>query len=386
MCEMISRELQPFRLSGPLSAARTTLGLVLLVLLLFPGSLAAASMKLLAPNTGWAAYGNKLYWTYNNGADWADITPVLPDVRRELVRSIHPPFFRDTSEGWSIVEYLRQGGGPQSSATAYSVAHTVDSGASWSFRELTYPLLPRWDQLEDAGVAPASLFFIDSLHGWLVIAFAGNARPGKPLATVDSGKTWNWVNSAGFSGPIVFVTLQDGWQFDEFGARVYVTHDGCNTWHEVSPPAPPQIGSTPDRRFEGVPVFQDQYKGYLVVQYVKGGWRNDKLVIYSTSDSGKSWHTAKVLDQAPGAAGGIFDIVDSTIMFSAGLTARDVRVATAPLDGGPSSVKISDRGIVALAFVDKANGWILTSFNRLLATQDGGLTSKDITPPSPALR
>jgi photosystem II stability/assembly factor-like uncharacterized protein len=381
MCKMITQEPQSFRLSGSLSEARPIMGFVLLVLLLFPGSLAAASMKLLTPNTGWAAYGDKLYWTYNNGADWADITPVLPDLRREAIRSVHPPFFRDKSEGWTIVEYRTQAGSPLETETAYSVAHTVDSGASWSFTELTYPQLPHWDQLQDAGVAPANLFFIDSLHGWLVIAFAGNARPGKLLATVDGGKTWNWVNSAGFSGPIVFATLQDGWQFDEFGARVYVTHDGCKTWQEVSPPAPPQIGSTPDRRFEGVPVFQDQYKGYLVVQYVKGGWRDDKLVIYSTSDSGTSWHTAKVLDQAPGAAGGILDIVDSTAIVSTGSSARDVRTATVPLNGGASGVKASDRGITTLKFADKLNGWILTG-SRLLATQDGGSSWKDITPPS----
>jgi hypothetical protein len=153
---------------------------------------AAASMKLVAANTGWAAYGNRLYWTNNNGSDWVDITPVPPNLRREAI-SVHLPFFRDKSEGWTIVEYQQPTLQPMTITTAYSVAHTVDSGASWSFTELTYPQLPHWDQLQDAVAAPASLFFLDSLHGWLDIPFAGLSKPGKLLATVDGGKTWNWV-------------------------------------------------------------------------------------------------------------------------------------------------------------------------------------------------
>lgn len=386
--EMIIQEPQSYRLSGPLSKAQAIMGFVLLVLLLSPGSLAAASMKLLAPNIGWAAYGNKLYWTYNNGADWADITPALPDVRPEAIRSVLPPFFRDTSEGWTIVEYQRQAGSPQISETAYSVAHTVDSGASWSFTELTYPQLPEWIQETIAG--PVSLFFIDSLHGWLDIAFAGNARPGKLLATVDGGKTWNWVNSSGFSGPITFATLLDGWQIGYFGAdKLYGTHDGCKTWSEVSGlPLPHQVSSGAERRLYGLPIFQDQYKGYLAVEYLVAGGGPTKLVIYSTSDTGKSWQPAKVLDQAPEAVGGIFDIVDSTIIVSTGSSAKNVSVATVALNGGASGVKASDRGITRLKFADNLNGWILTADYRVLATQDGGSSWKDITPPSsaPALR
>jgi hypothetical protein len=381
---MISQEPHTFRLSGLLSKTQAIVGFVLLILFLFPGSLAAASMKLLALNTGWAAYGNKLYWTYNNGADWTDITPVLPDVRREAIRSVHPPFFRDKSEGWTLVEYqLQQGGSPQTLETAYSVAHTVDSGATWSFTELTYPQLPEW--ILDSFAGPGNLFFLDSLHGWLDIAFAGNVKPGKLLATMDGGKSWNWVNSAGFSGPITFATLQDGWQLGYFGIdKLFVTHDGCNTWQEVSLPFPPQIGAAATRRFQGTPIFQDQHKGYLVVQYSGTGGGPSKLVVYSTSDTGNSWHLIKILEQAPEAAGAVYAIADSVIIVSTGLSSKNVSAASVPLNGGVSAVSASDRGVVALTFAGNSNGWMLTADNKLLATQDEGISWKDVSPPSVA--
>jgi hypothetical protein len=154
----------------------------------------------------------------------------------------------------------------------------------------------------------------------------------------------------------------------------------------VSLPLPPQVGADTDRKLQSVPIFQDQYKGYLVVQYLGANGGSTKLVVYSTSDTGKSWQPAKVLDQAPGAAGGVFDIVDSMIIVSTGSSAKNVGAATVPLNGGASGIKASDRGIVTLKFADKVNGWMLTADYRLLATQDGGSSWKGITPPSPALR
>jgi hypothetical protein len=149
--------------------------------------------------------------------------------------------------------------------------------------------------------------------------------------------------------------LQDGWQFDFTANELYVTHDGCKTWQEVSGlPLPPQLSSGTDRRLQGLPIFQDQNKGYLVVQYLGAQGGPTKLVVYSTSDTGKSWQPAKVLGQATEAAGGIFDIVDSTIIVSTGSSARNVSVATVPLNGGASAVNASDRGIATLKFADNA--------------------------------
>jgi hypothetical protein len=71
-----------------------------------------------------------------------------------------------------------------------------------------------------------------------------------------------------------------------------------------------------------------------------------------------------------------------------GSSVKNVSAATVPLNGGASGVKASDRGIASLKFADKVKGWMMTAAYRLLATQDGGSSWKDITPHSsaPALR
>jgi photosystem II stability/assembly factor-like uncharacterized protein len=297
-------------------------------------------------------------------------------------------FFRNTSEGWTVVSYPEKNSVPSLEAlrnqkTLYSIAHTVDGGDSWSFRPLTYPELPQW--IQDTFAGPADLYFLDSLHGWMDIAFEGNARPGKLLATQDGGNTWEWVNSPGVSGSISFPSPQDGWLVSNWGAdQLYVTHDGCKTWQEVSLSPPPQVGAAIYPTFQAPPVFQDPLRGFLVVHYSGGPETPTKLVVYSTIDGGKNWQPAKVLAEAgehSRAAGFPFAIVDSVIIVSTGSSASDVTVASvALLDGRSSAVRLSDRGVVTLTFSDSNNGWVQSADSRLLGTDNGGLSWKDIGP------
>jgi photosystem II stability/assembly factor-like uncharacterized protein len=345
-------------------------------------------MKLLSPNTGWITYNNKLYWTNDGGDHWMDITPAPPGIKPAppgLPRagaSFSSVFFRDTSEGWVVVSYTEQIPVPTPQAlgdarTLYTIGHTVDSGTSWTFAPLTYPALPQW--LQDTLAGPTDLYFLDSMHGWLDVAFEGNLKPGKLLATEDGGRTWKWVNSPPVSGPIMFLSLQDGWLVSNFGAdQLYVTHDGANIWQEIRLSPPPQIEPTSSPRFQSPPFFPDQREGFLVVHY---SGSPSKLVIYSSKDSGKTWQPIKVLTEAQGAEGARFAIVDSNIVVSTGSSAGNIGTKSlALLGGGSSDVNASDRGVIALTFGDAANGWALSADGRLLATHDGGATWKDISP------
>jgi photosystem II stability/assembly factor-like uncharacterized protein len=360
---------------------------LLVLLCLDPVRATAGPIKLVSPGTGWVAHGKNLYWTNDNGNHWSDITPVLPGIPRAGVAA-SARFFRDKSEGWEVISYPEQvppttPPSPGSEKTVYSIAHSTNSGASWSFTPLTYPELPEW--IQDTFAGPTDLYFADSLHGWLNIAFAGNSKPGKLLATEDGGKTWNWVNGPGFSGPITFASLRDGWVAGYFGGeRLFVTHDGCKTWQEVNVPLPPQVGAAISPTFQGPPVFQDDRKGFLVVHYSGKPGTPTKLVIYSTLDTGYTWQPIKVMTEAREATASatfVFSVVDSSLIVSTGSSASDVAVAPVPLaNGGSSDVTASDRGVLALTFADLANGWAMTADDRLLATGDGGSTWKDITP------
>jgi hypothetical protein len=116
--------------------ARVAVAFALLVLLyLVPAQTAAGAMKLLSSDTGWVTSLGHLYWTTDGGDHWTDITPIPPEVPQPNLGGV---LFRGISEGWAVISYseqaaLRTPHALGDSKTLYSIAHTLDSGASWSF-------------------------------------------------------------------------------------------------------------------------------------------------------------------------------------------------------------------------------------------------------------
>lgn len=391
---MSNRKADSFRWSAlnfatllKLQAGVATVFALLALFSLVPLRASAAQMKLLAPNTGWVAGGNTLYWTTDGGNHWTNITPAPPEVRPGSA-TLSNVFFLDISEGWAIISYLTDVSAATPSKlgylgtqkTIYEIAHTVNSGESWTFTPLTYPELPASWQETFAG--PVDLYFLDSQHGWLDLGFDGNSKPGKLLATDDGGETWNWVNSPGFSGLLAFASLQDGFLLGYFGAdKFYATHDGCKTWREVSLAPPSQVGAAIYPTFQSPPKFEDRNRGFLVVHYSGGPGIPTKLVVYSTSDSGKTWQPIKALDEAEQhtqAANFPFAVSDSTMFIAAESNSGHARIASVPLlDGHSSAVHPSERGFFGLTFADTSHGWALSA-KGLIATQDGGRTWKYI--------
>jgi photosystem II stability/assembly factor-like uncharacterized protein len=323
---------------------------------------------------------NTLFWTRDGGAHWSDITPRAPSVPKGATLDV--VFFRDTSEGWAVVSYPERIAtltpqAFQDRKTIYAIAHTENSGENWSATPLVYPALPDW--LEETFAGPVSLFFEDSTHGWLDVAFAGNARPGKLLATVDGGHTWNWVNSPTFSGPILFTSLNDGWLISNWGAdELYATHDGAKSWEEVKLTPPPDVGGARHITFVEMPIFQDSRNGYLAVHYSGSEGTPSKLVVYASHSSGRLWQPVKTLSVPTYAA---FALIDSTLILPieseiGGLSTISASVA----DQNQPTNHVSARGVLAFSFADRNDGWAQKS-NGLYATTDGGATWERITPP-----
>jgi photosystem II stability/assembly factor-like uncharacterized protein len=192
----------------------------------------------------------------------------------------------------------------------------------------------------DTFAGPWDFYFLDTLHGWMDIVFEGNSKPGSLLATEDVGRTWKWVSSPGSSGQITFHSLQDGWITSYWWPdRLYVTHNGCKTWQEVSLSAPSQVGAATYRTVLAPLSSKTTGGGFLVLDYSGYLGTPSKLVIYSTVDSGQTLEPIKVLPEAEEAWGerGIpFAIADSAIIVSTGSSAGNVTVAAVPLDGGSS--------------------------------------------------
>ncbi len=357
---------------------------VLLGLALAPS--AAGGMKMLTPGTGWVRHHNTLYWTADGGSQWSDITPVPPGVVRGVVR-VGSVFFLDTQQGWAVISYPETivPSNPETlniQGRRYEIAHTVTSGQTWSFTPFTCPRLPEWEQVALAG--PGGMYFLDSDHGWLVMLMTGssNFAPGKLLATQDGGSTWNWVNSPGTIGTLLFTTAQDGWLAGGPGGRfLYATHDGTKTWEEVHVTPPLQVRPPFSSVFGGPPLFLDGQRGFVAVSHMGRKEAGSNLVVYSTTDGGATWQPAKVLPISP--VGGEFpvSIVDSVLVVPHGPARGKVGVATVQITGKlTSSVVVSPITAVAMSFFDAGNGWVLSKQGRILATTDGGATWTDITP------
>lgn len=354
-------------------------------MLVIQAGTATGQMKLLSPTTGWVIFGKTIYWTSNGGTSWKDITPAPVGIDRSAIE-LRSTFFRDTSEGWIIVAHKQLGTAGSraqgSVITTYSVEHTLDAGTTWSHTALTYPSLP--ESLQDTFAGPADVFFLDSQHGWMDVAFEGNSRPGKLLSTDNGGNSWHWINSPPYSGSIVFTSLQDGWLVGGWAAdQLYVTHDGAKTWNEFTPPAPAQAATATRVLFEAPPVFEDPKTGFLAVRYLDRFELPSHLIIYSTSDGGQNWRIVKVFTEPPNSAAGVhpFDIVDSILLIPTAGKGKDLKITPVALTGGASSnVTPTTPDALRLTFADTRNGWAMSPADGLLATHDGGTTWNSIAP------
>jgi len=181
---------------------------VLVLTLSSPALCQEKHMQLLARGVGWALNADRLYWTTDSGAHWAEITPTRSSAPTEVpgfgVKIVNV-FFLDESNGWAVLSKWDQ----PTRNWQFEIAATADSGLNWSRMPLAYPELPPY--LADALAGPGGMCFVDSQHGWIDMAFAGNSMSGKLLSTEDGGRTWSWIDFPVVAGAVRFVTTQDGW-------------------------------------------------------------------------------------------------------------------------------------------------------------------------------
>jgi photosystem II stability/assembly factor-like uncharacterized protein len=371
-----------------------------------------ASMKLLAPNVGWALSMRRLLWTDNGGTSWKDITP--PGSKDAAISAI---FFLDTSRGWVL---LAHGEPDLPGGTTFDLAATDDAGASWSKRRVR---IPQRQYSESDLFTGGILAFADPLHGWLALragisaAFEGT---GLLLVTSDGGATWKLGTAEGWKkygviGPMLMVTHQYGWLVGG-GANspLRVTRDGGRTWQTVEIESPVETDQMReyDRRSAAfwtsfqksnspqakeratkalsqrqtyaaydLPVFKDSKRGYISVTYP------GVVVLFATNDGGITWKPDRILTGLPEHSMGTkvaSAIADSTWI-----------IGTAPGKEMPhlrkfeSGANVTDAampapeasGVLQMSFVASSQGWVLTSDTKLLSTRDGGTTWTDISPP-----
>jgi hypothetical protein len=363
------------------------------------------SMKLLAPNVGWALSTGRLMWTSSAGAKWENITP--PAAKDDLISAI---FFLDTSRGWVL---LKRGKPDIPGRLQFDLASTGNAGATWSVAPLR---MPDWlsGSLFGGG---ASLAFADPSHGWLAL-YAGpndvSRGQGSILATSDGGISWMPTHppnhgraEAGLAGPIVMVTPQFGWMVSGAANEVLlVTRDRAKTWNTVELESPvktsqmreydrnldlfeqrshqaPPLGVAnlerkqplhPSYAAYDLPTFEDSSHGYICVTYP------GVTVLFVTEDGGVTWKPDRVVEGRPLGPSAMVGATWITGRVSKNGVPKLANIARAATIAPSTLPGPEDRPAYGISFATEIQGWVLTNDSKLLATNDGGATWTDITP------
>jgi len=350
------------------------------------------SMRLLAPNRGWALSVGRILWTDNGGTSWKDITPSDPNGAE-----ISGIFFLDASHGWVV---FARGEPDVLGGMTLDLASTENGGVSWSVAPMR---LPDWLLQSVVGVG-ADIAFADPRHGWLVLdsGISQSSRGhGALLTTSDGGKSWQWPRppdprSHEDIGPIVLVTAQFGWMVvgGPGNDGLCVTRDGAKTWQRIELKSP--VRTDQMQKFDvewgphdyaayTLPIFEDPKHGYVCVTYP------GVVVLFATDDGGVTWKADRMaigLGQASTGA-----TVVSTVTGSTWITARAPWLGNAgfglpqlkKLDHGATVTDTTmpspeASGIVRMTFITPNQGWVLTTQTTLFSTNDGGATWTDISP------
>jgi photosystem II stability/assembly factor-like uncharacterized protein len=254
--------------------------------------------KLLAHNTGWVSTGNRLLLTTDNGTHWKDISPTVPALADPNNEKFSGVFFLDAQTGWLLYATVTDDTTPDGQPIDYytHLFATIDGGASWTTVS-QLPILSSSGEVTGGGF----LVFSDKLHGWVDL---GTLRSGILFATSDGGRTWQSPKSQpGVGSDMVAPTDKDLWMA---GGRDYIlvaTHDGANTFQEVSLPVPAGIDPD-DYPTYGLPVFRDSLNGYESVMYTGGNGDKSAMVLFATTDGGRTWKPDRILSNLDESSAG----------------------------------------------------------------------------------
>jgi photosystem II stability/assembly factor-like uncharacterized protein len=320
-------------------------------------------------SVGWALTNRRLVLTDDGGATWRTAGPPVDYFAAPKGAS-----FFDAKHGWVVSE--------DAFSSSLSLWRTDDGGSTWTRTIL--PAVPNPAEL----MGDARTFWIDAEHA--VIDVRGGMGEGYIdglLLTADGGATWSEpaMRSAtsgadGITGDPAFLDPKVGWIAGGApGTRLWATRDGGDNWTLQQLPVP--SGYLDDQGgFWGAPTFIDPNNGVVARTFDNN--QSTVLVIYRTSDGGRTWHP--VAHPAPATASSwsfptqanwiLWDPYHTTMWRSTdqgGSWNRGVP-AGLPSDAAP-------------VMTDALHGWALSGTDSAAAlhvTSDGGRTWAPVDPMS----
>jgi photosystem II stability/assembly factor-like uncharacterized protein len=345
------------------------------VLTIFTASLIAVaqptgslnSMKLLTSRIGWAASEGHLLWTTTGGEKWDDITPQMSAQQK-----IGGVFFLNTSTGWVLISWSDEKDEQQ-----FKLAFTDNAGATWSAKSVIVP----WARYPEDFSGGGSIYFVDRLHGWMVLEILSAAlAPGMMLFTEDGGKTWNaTADDPGRRGSLCFFGKRDGvLAGGPQDTELWITHDASTSWQQVSL-APPSQALPANFPTYGAPVCNEDKHGFLPVTFTPTIYPAQEsfstvLVLFATDNAGRDWKVYKILSGLPDMSHGyplVISIAGDKLFAIISAQRKTTLFAVGPTHAGSQTSTPVVGPVSSLIFVDSSHGWALTR-NQLFSTQDGG--------------
>ncbi len=309
-----------------------------------------------APDQGWVLVGESLWQTTDAGETWRQIGPHLSTSEQPGAA-----FFLSPQQGWMVTTNPVVAAGQAD----WQIYATQDGGEQWKSSAL-----PTSDTPDVASSGQASLHFVDSQHGWIVLPQAGssNFRTGRFFRTQDGGASWQEADIP-IGEPVMFLTPDIGFTAGGAnGSEFYRTADGGLSWEPQNVTRDLAGGEIPQY---SLPTRQDD--GTTLLSVFIRSESNPRLERYLTRDNGESWEreSSQSLQEVLQA---------NSLPGTAGMLANNTQQAT----GQPFP-----EGTFLADFTDSLNGWALSTsgdcqgqkgsqplqcdlHTRLWSTQDGG--------------
>jgi photosystem II stability/assembly factor-like uncharacterized protein len=331
---------------------------------------AFSSVDFLSPDIGWAAGADGIFSTRDGGKHWE---PQLPEPRDAVVDID----FLDVQTGFALEPIPDVAGGSRSGGVDFLLT-TSDGGQHW---QAPYRTPYRFTHTA----------FVSAMNGWAVGYKQVEDDPGTLFHTDDGGQTWTEALSPANS--VCFGVERAGWAANQ--TEVKHTIDGGSTW-TTSFTNPVQ--NEGDKVWE--PTLRCAGQEVAWVLYADGvAAGSQAYAVFRTVDGGANWQTVMQSPIGPslsvhvgvGQSAGTLTVLDAANAWVVSTCGPCGENGTSSLemthDGGTSwesPVQLSGAGGFpqTVQFVDRDDGWLATA-SGVFATNDGGQTWVDDTPPPP---
>ena len=115
------------------------------------------------------------------------------------------------------------------------------------------------------------------------------------------------------------------------------------------------------------------------MKYPGANVNHSKLVVFSTSDAGKTWKPIKVLSYSGEHGEFSITFASGKLIVPTSVDKEQVRIAQIPLGDASVTDIGSPAGVSGLSFYDGEHG-VVMSIPGIVATSDGGTSWKNVTP------